>query len=52
VVENAGFGSTAAAPIAAKLVKYWCVDRLTNPLPEPRGRVVDPFAPPPAEPAE
>jgi penicillin-binding protein 2 len=45
VVENAGFGSTSAAPIAAKLVKYWCVDRLANPLPPPRGRMVDPFAP-------
>ena len=45
VVENAGFGSTAAAPIAAKLVKYWFLDRLANPLPPPRGRLVDPFAP-------
>ena len=45
VVENAGFGSTAAAPVAAKLVKYWCVERLSNPLPAPRGRMVDPFAP-------
>ncbi|MDP1830558.1 MAG: penicillin-binding protein 2 [Geothrix sp.] len=49
VVENAGFGSTAAAPIAAKLVKYWFVDRLANPLPAPRGRMVDPFAPQPPE---
>jgi len=49
VVENAGFGSTAAAPIAAKLVKYWFVDRLANPLPPPRGRMVDPFAPQPKE---
>jgi penicillin-binding protein 2 len=47
VVENAGFGSTSAAPVAAKLVKYWCVDRLTNPLPPPRGKMVDPFAPVP-----
>jgi penicillin-binding protein 2 len=45
VVENAGFGSTAAAPVAAKLVKYWFADRLSNPLPPPRGRMVDPFAP-------
>ncbi len=45
VVENAGFGSTAAAPIAAKVVKYWCVDRFSNPLPPPRGRLVDPFSP-------
>jgi len=52
VVENAGFGSTAAAPIAAKLVKYWFVDRLANPLPPPRGRMVDPFAPQPKEDAE
>lgn len=51
VVENAGFGSTAAAPIAAKLVKYWFVDRVKNPIPPPRGRMVDPFAPP-AEAAE
>ena len=49
VVENAGFGSTAAAPIAAKLVKYWCLDRLSAPLPAPRGRMVDPFAPQPTE---
>lgn len=49
VVENAGFGSTSAAPVAAKLVKYWCVDRLTNPLPPPRGKLVDPFAPLPME---
>jgi len=47
VVENAGFGSTSAAPVAAKLVKYWCVDRLTHPLPPPRGKMVDPFAPAP-----
>lgn len=52
VVENAGFGSTAAAPIAAKAVKYWCMDRLRNPLPAPRGRLVDPFAPAPPPPAE
>jgi penicillin-binding protein 2 len=45
VVENAGFGATSAAPVAAKLVKYWCVDRLSNPLPAPRGKLVDPFAP-------
>ncbi|WP_243287293.1 penicillin-binding protein 2 [Geothrix terrae] len=51
VVENAGFGSTAAAPIAAKLVKYWFVDRMKTPIPPPRGRMVDPFAPP-AEAAE
>jgi penicillin-binding protein 2 len=49
VVENAGFGSTSAAPIAAKVVKYWFVDRLANPLPPPRGKLVDPFVPPPAE---
>jgi penicillin-binding protein 2 len=45
VVENAGFGSTAAAPVAAKIVKYWFQDRLANPLPAPRGKLVDPFAP-------
>jgi penicillin-binding protein 2 len=50
VVENAGFGSTAAAPIAAKLVKYWCMDRLSNPLPPPRGKLVDPFTPQPEAP--
>lgn len=52
VVENAGFGSTSAAPIAARLVKYWCVDRLSNPLPAPRGKLVDPFALQPPEAAE
>jgi len=34
--------------VAAKLVKYWFVDRLKNPLPPPRGKLVDPFLPPPA----
>jgi penicillin-binding protein 2 len=53
VVENAGFGSTSAAPIAAKVVKYWFVDRLSNPLPPPRGKLVDPFLPAPEpKPAE
>ena len=28
LVENGGFGADSAAPIAAKLVKYWMVDRL------------------------
>ncbi len=46
VVENAGFGSTSAAPVAAKLVKYWCLDRFTHPLPPPGGKLVDPFVPP------
>lgn len=45
VVENAGFGADMAAPIAKKLVQYWFLDRLNNPLPPPRGRMVDPFAP-------
>ncbi|HEU4952896.1 MAG TPA: penicillin-binding protein 2 [Holophagaceae bacterium] len=43
VVENAGFGSEAAAPIAAKLVQYWFVDRVKNPLPPPGGRLPDAF---------
>jgi len=30
-------------------VKYWCVDRLSNPLPAPRGKLVDPFTPPQPE---
>ena len=45
VVENAGFGASSAAPIAKKLVQYWFLDRPQNPLPPPRGRMVDPFAP-------
>ena len=48
VVENAGFGASSAAPIAKKLVQYWFVDRLKNPLPAPRGKLVDPFLPPTA----
>ncbi|WLT31953.1 penicillin-binding protein 2 [Geothrix sp. PMB-07] len=52
VVENAGFGSTAAAPVAAKLVKYWFADRLSNPIPPPRGKMVDPFAPQQTQPQE
>lgn len=43
IVENAGFGSEAAAPIAAKIVQYWCVDRVRNPLPPPGGRIPDPY---------
>ncbi len=43
VVENAGFGSEAAAPIAAKLIHYWFVDRVKNPLPAPGGKVPDAF---------
>jgi penicillin-binding protein 2 len=43
VVENAGFGSEAAAPISAKIVQYWCVDRMKNPLPPPGGRIPDPY---------
>ena len=49
VVENAGFGASSAAPIAKKLVQYWFLDRPRNPLPPPRGRMVDPFAPQQAE---
>jgi penicillin-binding protein 2 len=45
VVENAGFGASSAAPVAKKLVQYWFLDRMQNPLPPPRGRLVDPFAP-------
>lgn len=48
VVENAGFGSDAAAPIAAKLIKYWFVDRMKNPLPPPGGKVPDAFPSAPA----
>jgi len=49
VVENAGFGSDAAAPIAAKLIQYWFVDRVKNPLPPPGGKVPDAFPVAPAE---
>ena len=47
VVENAGFGSDAAAPIAAKLIQYWFVDRIKQPLPAPGGKVPDAFPPTP-----
>ncbi|MEI6471859.1 MAG: penicillin-binding protein 2 [Holophagaceae bacterium] len=50
VVENAGFGASSAAPIAKKLVQYWFLDRPVRPLPPPRGKLVDPFAPPPEAP--
>ncbi len=50
VVENAGFGASSAAPIARKLVQYWFLDRPVRPLPPPRGKLVDPFAPPPEAP--
>ena len=49
VVENAGFGSDAAAPIAAKLIQYWFVDRVQHPLPPPGGRVPDAFPTTPPE---
>jgi penicillin-binding protein 2 len=49
VVENAGFGSEAAAPIAAKLIQYWFVDRMKNPLPPPGGKVPDAFPTAPVE---
>lgn len=48
VVENAGFGSDAAAPIAAKLIQYWFIGRVKDPLPPPGGKVPDAF---PAAPA-
>jgi penicillin-binding protein 2 len=50
VVENAGFGSDAAAPIAAKLIQYWFVDRMKDPLPPPGGgKVPDVFPSAPVE---
>ena len=52
VVENAGFGATSAAPVAAKVVKYWFQDRLQHPLPPPGGRLVSPFVPQTTEGAE
>lgn len=52
VVENAGFGASSAAPVARKLVQYWFLDRPQRPLPPPRGRMVDPFAPQQTEAAE
>jgi penicillin-binding protein 2 len=45
VVENGGWGASVAAPIAKKLVQYWFLDRPRNPIPPPRGKLVDPFAP-------
>lgn len=45
IAENAGFGATTAAPMAAKAVKYWCVDRLQNPLPPPGGQIPDRYRP-------
>jgi penicillin-binding protein 2 len=35
MVEHAGFGSSAAAPIAQKVCKYWFFDRKDSPLPPP-----------------
>ncbi len=43
VVENAGFGADAAAPIARKLCQYWFLDRLKKPLPPPGGKLPDAF---------
>lgn len=43
VVENAGFGADAAAPIARKLCQYWFLDRLKKPLPPPGGKLPDAY---------
>jgi penicillin-binding protein 2 len=43
VAENAGFGGSAAAPIAAKLCQYWFVERPANPRKPPTGRVLNAF---------
>ncbi len=43
VVENAGFGAEAAAPIGRKLCQYWFLDRLKKPLPAPGGKLPDAF---------
>lgn len=43
VVENAGFGADAAAPIARKLCQYWFQERLKKPLPPPGGKLPDSF---------
>ncbi|HJW09934.1 MAG TPA: penicillin-binding protein 2 [Holophagaceae bacterium] len=46
IVENAGFGAESAAPVAARLVKYWFVDRLNAPNPPPGSPVApEPFTP-------
>lgn len=43
MVEHAGFGASAAAPIAQKLCKYWFFDRNDNPLPPPVARTPGSF---------
>lgn len=43
VVENAGTGASAAAPIARKLNQYWFIDRLKKPLPPPGGKLPDAY---------
>ena len=43
VVENAGFGSTSAAPIAKRMVEYWFLQRPTKPLPAPGGKPFEMF---------
>ncbi|MCL1893551.1 MAG: penicillin-binding protein 2 [Holophagaceae bacterium] len=43
MVEHAGFGASAAAPIAQKLCKYWFFDRNKNPLPPPVARTPGSF---------
>ncbi len=43
VVENAGFGATAAAPIAKKICEYWFQQRPVKPLPPPGERLTEAF---------
>ena len=43
MVEHAGFGASAAAPIAQKLCRYWFIDRNDNPLPPPVARTPGSF---------
>jgi len=43
VVENAGFGASAAAPVAKKLCEYWFLERPTNPRKPPSGKLLNAF---------
>jgi penicillin-binding protein 2 len=43
VAENAGFGASAAAPLAKKLCEYWFIERPKNPRKPPAGRLLKAF---------
>jgi penicillin-binding protein 2 len=44
IVENAGFGASAAAPIAKRLCNYWFFDRSDDLMPTPAAKALSPYS--------